>query len=91
VPLVVTLCGDDANIGRVQRNLNNVAHSDSHRAPGLRSSHKGAPSPYYILAHHGSSGRASFGRHAYFGMNHRSNANRADQANWGFHAGWVLN
>src|SRR5262249_39146420 len=44
VPLLGPLCGEDANIGQVQRNLNEVIQSNSHREPGPRSSHNGAPS-----------------------------------------------
>src|SRR5919197_5389813 len=50
VPLLGSLCGEDANLGQVQRNLNDIFHSDSHREPGPRSSHKGAPSLYYTCS-----------------------------------------
>src|SRR5262249_26983722 len=50
VPLLGSLCGEDANLGQVQRNLNDIVHSDSHREPGPQSSHKGAPSLYYTCS-----------------------------------------
>jgi hypothetical protein len=46
VPLVGPLCGEDAHIGQVPWNLNDVVHSDSHREPVPRLSLQGAPSRY---------------------------------------------
>jgi hypothetical protein len=46
VPLLGPVRREDADIGQVQRNLNDVVHRDSHREPGPRSSHKDA-SPFH--------------------------------------------
>jgi hypothetical protein len=47
VSLLGPLCGEDPNIGQVQRTLDDMVHSDAHRETVPQSSHKGALSLYY--------------------------------------------
>jgi hypothetical protein len=59
VPVLYPVCREDTNIGHVQRNLNDVVHSDSHREPGPRSSHKGALPFHYTCNPSRHSGRTA--------------------------------